>query len=222
MSLLPSGNKLTGTIDHSPLYNLRELEKFDVSRNQLIGEFEALIAPSLKYADLSNNLFSSIPFKKYKGSFQTLQYFYASNNAIQQDATDLLLESIPPNIEQFCASNNSIYGNLPQTLNSLSKLRTFMMSYNTLYGDLPGFTESFTTLQELDLSNQNKAHGFTGSIPENIWRSRSLNVLNLAGNKLDGTISSLVSNLAVLEVFDVSNNRLQSSIPTELGMLDGE
>jgi Leucine-rich repeat (LRR) protein len=96
------------------------------------------------------------------------------------------------------------------------------MSSNALSGELPRFSEAFATLQELDLSNQDQTSGFTGSIPEDTWRSLSLKVLNLAGNKLTGTIPALVGNLAVLEEFDVSNNRLNSSLPTELGMLDGK
>jgi len=161
-------------------------------------------------------------FQEYKVSpLQTLRYCDVSNNAIQEDANDLL-EDIPPNMVQYIASNNQIYGSLPASLNNLQKLRQFNMSSNALSGALPGFTASFATLQKLDLSNQDQTSGFTGSIPEDTWRSLSLKVLNLAGNKLTGTIPALVGNLAVLEEFDVSNNRLNSSLPTELGMLDGK
>jgi Leucine-rich repeat (LRR) protein len=142
-----------------------------------------------------------------------------SNNAIQEDANDLL-EDIPPNMVQYIASNNQIYGNLPDSLNNLQKLRQFNMASNALSGALPGFTESFVTLQELDLSNQ--TYSFTGSIPEAIWRSLSLTKLNLAGNKLTGSVPRAIGNMAVLEEFDVSNNSLDSSLPTELGMLDGK
>jgi Leucine-rich repeat (LRR) protein len=214
-------NKLTGTIEYAPLYNLHSLTHFDVSGNQFSGEVEALVTPSLTYADFSNNNFTSMRrFQKYKDSpLQTLRYCDVSNNAIQEDANNIL-ENIPPNIEQFIASNNQIYGNLPESLNNLQKLRQFNMASNALSGELRGFTESFATLQELDLFNQTK--GVTGPIPEDIWRSLSLKMLNLAGNRLTGTISSLVGNLAVLEVFDLSNNLLESSIPAEIGMLEGE
>jgi len=217
-----SNNKLSGTIDYLPLYNLNVLTHFDVSGNQLSGQVDALVAPSLTYVDFSNNNFTSMRrFQKYKKSFQTLWDCDVSNNAIKEDA-NALLENIPPNIVQFIASNNQIYGSLPDSLNNLQKLRQFNMSSNALSGALPGFTASFATLQKLDLSNQDQTSGFTGSIPEDTWRSLSLKVLNLAGNKLTGTIPALVGNLAVLEEFDVSNNRLNSSLPTELGMLDGK
>jgi len=216
-----ANNKLAGTIEYAPLYNLNALTRFDVSGNNLSGEVDALVTPSLKHADFSSNNFTSMSrFQKYKVSpLQTLRYCDVSNNAIQEDANDLL-ENIPPNIEQFIASNNLIYGILPESLNNLQKLRQFNMASNALSGELRGFTESFATLEELDVSNQ--TNGCTGSIPENIWRSLSLKKLNLAGNKLTGTILSLVGNLAVLEVFDLSNNLLDSSLPSEIGMLGGE
>jgi len=211
-------NKLTGTIEFRPLYNLRVLIHFDVSGNQLSGEVEKLVAPLLKYADFSNNGFTSMRrFVQYKvSSFQTLRFCDVSNNAIQEDVADIL-EMIPPNIEEFIASNNQIYGRLPDSLDNLSMLRKFEMASNALSGILPGFIESFATLQELDVSNQTK--GFTGTIPEHLWVSDSLKVLNLAGSMFTGTIPSLVGKLAVLEVFDLSNNLLEGSLPSELGML---
>jgi len=216
-----SNNKLTGSIEYRPLYNLDALTRFDVSGNQLSGEVEALVAPSLKHADFSNNSFTAMRrFQKYKVSpLEMLRYCDVSNNAIQQNANDLL-QIIPPNIEQFIASNTKLQGNLPDSLNNLQKLRQFNMASNALSGELPGFTESFATLEELDVSNQ--TNGFTGSIPDNVWRSLSLKILNLAGNKLTGTLPPLVGNFAVLEAFDLSNNLLESLIPAELGMLGGE
>ena len=213
-------NELTGTIEYAPLYNLLALTYFNVSENQLSGELEAQVAPSIKYADFSSNNFTSMRrFVQYKASsFQTLRFCDVSNNAIQQDAADLL-ENTPPRITQFIASNNQFYGSLPASLDNLPKLRQFEMASNALSGILPDFTESFATLQELDLSNQTK--GFTGLIPEDVWRSLSLKILNLAGSMLTGTIPSLVGNLAVLEVLDLSNNVLKGSLPSELGLLGG-
>ena len=211
-------NKLTGTIEYRPLYNLRVLASFDVARNQLSGVVDAQVAPSIKYADFSNNDFTSMRrFVQYKvSSFQSLRFFNMSNNIIQQNATDLL-EIIPPNIEEFVASNNNISGSLPGSLDNLQMLRQFNMASNALCGDLPGFRASFATLQELDLSNQTK--GFTGPIQGNLWRHLPLKTLHLAGNRLTGTIPSLVGNLAVLEVFDLTNNLLKGSLPSELGLL---
>jgi len=213
-------NKLIGTIEYRPLYNLHSLTHFDVSGNQLSEEVEALVAPSLRYANFSNNKFTTMRrFEEYKvSSFQSLRYCDVSNNNIQQNVNDFL-ENIPPNIEQFIASNNNINGSLPESLNYLPKLRQFKMKSNNLTGELLGFADSFATLEELDLSNQ--MIGLTGPIPEDIWRSLSLKILNLTDNRLAGTIPSLVGNLAVLEVFHLSNNMFIGTIPFEIGRLQG-
>ena len=237
-------NKLTGTIEYGPLYNLNSLRHFDVSGNQLSGEINAIVTTSIMHSDFSSNNFTSMHrFDKHKGSYQTLHYCDVSNNAIQTNVTDRL-ENIPPNIEQFFAQNNLIYGNLPKSMNNLLRLRQFDMSSNSLSGSLPesmnnlprlghfnisnnalsgqlpDLTASILTLQELDLSHQKI--GFTGSIPEDLPRFQSLKILNLAGNRLVGTVPSSIGNMAVLEIIDLSNNLLTSSIPPELGLLEGE
>ncbi|KAL7425957.1 hypothetical protein ACHAXM_000241, partial [Skeletonema potamos] len=137
-------NKLKGTIEYRPLYNLRSLTDFDVSGNQISGEVDALVSPLLRFANFSNNNFTSMRrFEKYKvSSFQSLRYCDVSNNAIQEDATKIL-ENIPPNIDHFIASNNHIIGSLPDSLNNLQKLRHFNMTSNDLSGRLPGFADSF-------------------------------------------------------------------------------
>ncbi|KAK1744100.1 leucine-rich repeat domain-containing protein [Skeletonema marinoi] len=212
-------NKLTGTIEYRPLYNLHSLTHFDVSGNQLSGELDALVTSSLKHVDFSNNKFTSLlSFKKYKQSFQSLRFCDVSNNTIQKDAIELF-ENIPPNIEQFLASNSEIYGSLPSSLNSLSKLSQFDMSSNALSGSLPGLADSILSLQDLDLSNQ--TNGFTGSIPEDLWRFQSLKVFNLAGNKLAGPIPPDIGKMAALEEFDLSNNLLSGQIPSQMGQLEG-
>ncbi|KAK1734014.1 leucine-rich repeat protein [Skeletonema marinoi] len=234
-----ANNRLTGTIESWPLYTLASLTRFDVSGNQLSGDVDALITSSVTHADFSNNRFTSIQsFKKYKPSFQTLSFCDVSNNAIQNNATDLL-HNIPPNIEEFFSSNNQFYGSLssslnnlpqllrfnmssnalsgslPESFNNLPKLRQFDMSSNALSGELPDFADSLLSLQELDMSNQ--TNGLTGSIPENLWGFQYLKIMNLAGNKLAGTIPPMIGDMAVLEVLDLSDNLLESSIPSDLG-----
>ncbi|KAK1733978.1 leucine-rich repeat domain-containing protein [Skeletonema marinoi] len=212
-------NTLTGTIEYLPLYNLLSLTHFDVSGNQLSGEVDALVSPSVTHADFSNNRFTSMRLEMYKVSpVQTLRFCDVSNNAIQTNATDIF-DNIPPNIEEFFASNNQFFGSLPESLDNLPELRQFDMSSNALSGELPGFAESILSLQELDMSNQ--SIGFTGSIPQDIWRLQSLKILSLAGNKLSGIIPPAIGNMVTLNELDLSSNVLISSIPSELGVLVG-
>ena len=216
-------NKLIGTIDSRPLYNLKSLHHFDISDNQLSGGIDPLITPSISYANFSNNRFTSIyRMEPYKVSpLQTLRSLDVSNNEIEIDATDLL-ENIPHSIEHFISSNNNIHGKLPASLNNLPQLRRFGMSSNSLSGELPSFDDSISSLQILDISNQYQANGLTGSIPEVIWRFQSLKILNLAGNKLTGIIPVDIVNLAVLQRLDLYDNRLSGQIPPQIGQLAGK
>jgi len=218
-----SNNNLTGTIDYAPLYNLEALKEFNISRNNLYGEADALVAPKLAKADFGYNSFTSMHrFEKYKWTAQdSIWWCDASNNAIGQDAADLL-KHIPRSIKYFIASNNEINGTLPlASMNELEKLRGFKMASNYLSGTLPNFEKSHTTLQELDVSYQ-QMNGLTGEIPADLWRTDSLKTLNLAGNRLKGTISPLIGDLAVLTVFDVSKNGLTGPIPSEVDLLAGK
>ncbi len=213
-----AGNKLTGTFDIRPLYNLASLTHFDISENQLSGEIDALVAPSISHSDFSSNNFNSMRrFDKYKGSYQTLRHCDVSNNAIKIKASDRLV-NIPPNIERFFAQNNQIYGSLSESLNYLPRLRQFDVSSNALSGQLPDFGESFLTLQKLDLSNQ--AIGFTGSIPADLAKYLFLKVLNVADNKITGTVPPFIGNMAVLEVLDLSNNSLKNRFLQSLESLE--
>ena len=216
-------NNLTGTINYRPLYNLVSLTYFDVSGNKLSGEVDALVTPSLTYADFSNNHFTSMRrFEKYKPSpLNTLSTCDVRNNSIQNNAADVL-ENIPSQIEIFLASNNRIKGTLPESLDKLKRLIHFHMSSNYLSGSLPGFTASFETLMELDLSKQKDGAYFTGTLPAEKFSFQSLQLLNLADNRLTGSIPSTIGTFWKLQELDLSNNLLGSSIPSELGMLQGE
>eukprot|EP00984_Skeletonema_dohrnii_P027847 scaffold17539_cov76-Skeletonema_dohrnii-CCMP3373.AAC.2 len=147
-----------------------------------------------------------------------------------------------PKLRQFDMSSNALSGSLPEWFNNLPQLRRFDMSSNALSGELPGFAESILSLQELDLSNQ--INGFTGSIPQDLSKFQSLNILNLADNKLAGTIPPsigkallkilnlagnilssnippTIGNMALLEVLELSSNSLSGQIPFQIGQLGG-
>ena len=61
--------------------------------------------------------------------------------------------------------------------------------------------------------NQN---GLEGSLPDEIFLLTSLRVLAPYGNKISGTISSLVGNLHNLEAFAMGLNELSGTVPSEL------
>ena len=210
--------------DTSLFFNLRDLMHVDLSRNNLSGEIDILFAPALEYANFSHNNFTSInSYKRFKRSHQTLRTCDVSYNSIQTSASDIL-KHIPPNIEELILSNNLIQGTLPTSLEHLANLRQFDMSSNMLSGELPDVSVTYPNLQVLDLSVQNSGDnaGFIGGIPEGLVNLQFLSALNLAGNELSGTISPVLGNFVQLKVLDISNNKLSSAVPKELGKLGGK
>ncbi|GKV45920.1 hypothetical protein SLEP1_g52945 [Rubroshorea leprosula] len=74
-----------------------------------------------------------------------------------------------------------------------------------------------TFLEELDLSNNQ----FEGEIPKSFWSGNlsSLRILNLAKNKLSGTIPTSIELLSKLEGLYVSKNKLNGTVPKSIGLL---
>ena len=211
--------------DASIFFNLRDLDYVDLSQNNLSGEVDVLFAPALEHANFSHNNFTSVnSFKRFKRSHQTLRTCDVSYNSISSSASDLL-KNVPPNIEQLILSNNLIYGTLPTSLEHLANLRQFDISMNMLSGELTtNFATSYPNLQVLDLSGQNSGDntGFIATIPKGLVNLQFLHILNLAGNKLSGTISPVLGTFVQLKVLDLSKNKLSQSIPKELGKLGGK
>jgi hypothetical protein len=93
---------------------------------------------------------------------------------------------------------------------SITKIEVLKLSRQKISGSIPPSMSSLLHLVELDLSS----NGLTASIPPTFGNIPLLKLLNLSNNELTGSIDGQVGKLsAILEVFDVSNNRLEGRIP---------
>uniref|UniRef100_A0A3Q7FKB2 Leucine-rich repeat-containing N-terminal plant-type domain-containing protein n=1 Tax=Solanum lycopersicum TaxID=4081 RepID=A0A3Q7FKB2_SOLLC len=92
------------------------------------------------------------------------------------------------------------------SLFQLFNLKRLDLSFNDFTGSLisPKFGE-FSSLMHLDLSRS----GFTA-----ICNLKTLVLLNLRSNNLEGTIPQCLGEMSELEVFDLSNNSLSGTIDT--------
>jgi len=228
-----ANNGLWGTMDgttHSGatstdiFFNLRDLYNVDLSENYLSGEADVLFAPALVNVNFSHNNFTSVDtFKTFKPSLKTLRVFDLSYNAIKQNISDLM-NNAPPNIERFIFSNNLVEGGLLPSLENLPSLKQFNIASNCLSGGIPDLSTAFPNLHELDLSNQRcgNAKGLNGTIPESLLNLRFLTSLNLGGNLLSGSILPVLGSFAQLEVLDLSDNNLKSTIPVQLAKLGSD
>ncbi len=112
-------------------------------------------------------------------------------------------------------SANSMFGQLPSTLNNLTNLQTLNLSNNFISGGIPSEVGNLPNLATLNLYNNR----LTGSIPPTLGNLSNLTFLSLGVNKLSGSIPISLGNLALLQMLHLDDNILSGSIPIELGNL---
>jgi Leucine-rich repeat (LRR) protein len=109
--------------------------------------------------------------------------------------------------------NNSIYGNIPSSLNSMTQLKTIHLGHNNLTGNIPSLS-NLSQLQELTLYYNN----LSGGVPSYLNTLGSLKRIYLNENQLTGSIPNL-SSLFQLEMLYLGGNQLTGGIPTWLNQL---
>ncbi|XP_027330000.1 probable inactive receptor kinase At2g26730 [Abrus precatorius] len=105
--------------------------------------------------------------------------------------------------------SNGLTGEIPSDFSNLTFLRSLYLQKNELSGEFPPSLTRLSRLTRLDLSSNN----FSGSIPFSVNNLTHLTGLFLENNTFSGKIPSIT---AKLNSFNVSNNRLNGSIPETL------
>ncbi|OWM71707.1 probable inactive receptor kinase At2g26730 [Punica granatum] len=106
--------------------------------------------------------------------------------------------------------SNRLTGELPSDLSNLTLLRNLYLQGNALSGGFPTSLTQLPRLGRLDLSSNN----FTGPIPFSVNNLTHLTGLFIQNNQFSGALPSI--NPPGLDAFNVSNNRLNGSIPASL------
>ncbi|CAL5209414.1 unnamed protein product [Lathyrus oleraceus] len=189
---------------------------------------------SLVTLALSRNLLEG-KISKSIGNICTLQRFYANDNQLSGEISDLIIRNNnsisignSSSLQTILLSNNHLSGMLPD-LSILSSLRHLNLDGNKLIGEIPTSIGSLTKLEYLDLSDNSlkgvvsESHFTNLSKLENLDLSRNhligeiltemeylfgLTSLNLSRNNLTGKIISKVGNLKSLEFLDLSRHHL--------------
>lgn len=127
-----------------------------------------------------------------------------------------LVGPIPPktlglltNLRVLSLRLNRLLGPIPDDISNLTLLHSLYLQDNAIDGAFPDSLTSLSSLTKLDLAD----NSFSGEIPFSINNLKSLKVLYLDRNNFSGHLPSI--NIS-LTAFNVSNNKLNGSIPETL------
>ena len=111
--------------------------------------------------------------------------------------------------------SNSLIGEIPSALGSLTGLTELSLPYNGLSGSIPPELGTLTALVWLSLP----ANDLSGEIPPELGRLKSLEYLGLHYNELTGEIPGELGDLTSLEKLELHTNQLVGMIPPQMGNL---
>lgn len=110
-------------------------------------------------------------------------------------------------------SNPGLIGELPETIGSLTKLKSLVVLENGFSGKLPTSLCNLTRLQRLVLAG----NLFTGTIPDCFNGFKDLLILDLSRNSFSGSLPLSIGDMVSLLKLDLSNNQLEGMLPQEIG-----
>jgi len=224
-----SSNKLQGKLPNNVGFFFPRLETLDVSNNNFDGPIPASIGEMSGLMVLflgSNNFSGNVPEHILNRCF-SLHTLMMDNNKFN----GTLLNTIrKPTLITLTASRNNIEGEITDEW-CQHELNMLDISHNKFSGSLPSCfkTPAYLFLQgnnftgsipELFMSNHSRAtlidfsdNKFTGTIPDSVYKLWSLRFLLLAGNHLQGQISTQICQLKLINILDLSKNNFNGSIP---------
>ncbi|KAK9673059.1 hypothetical protein RND81_12G143600 [Saponaria officinalis] len=221
-----SNNMLSGKLDL--LFQLKKLEKVNISHNQLTGRAPHFSSSMLNTIDLSYNLLSGpLVHSNRSGKNDSVGAFVCHLPYLQ--FLDLqknnIIGTIPDcwgytyNLVYINLSSNNLSGPIPVSMGQPPRLQFLKLCNNSLQEQIPPTLSSSSNLQILDLG-RNK---LVGNIPIT-WNGKThpiLQILRLRGNQLEGAIPPTLCSLLMLQFIDLAQNNLNGTIPHCFGHLIG-
>ncbi|KAJ4981478.1 hypothetical protein NE237_032315 [Protea cynaroides] len=213
-SLDLSNNRLTGEIPVE-FAELRELTLLHLFINKLHGEIPHFIAelPNLGVLKLWQNNFTGTIPPKLGQNGRLIELDLSSNKL-----TGLVPSSLcyGGKLKILILLNNFLFGSLPDNLGQCVALSRVRLGQNYLSGSIP---DGFLYLPELSLMElqNNYLSGRFQDDPSKV--PSKLGQLNLANNRLSGSLPKSIGNFSSLQILLLSGNHFSGDIPSQLGQL---
>ncbi|KAL6501303.1 hypothetical protein OROHE_024950 [Orobanche hederae] len=198
----------------SSLANIKHLE---LGGNYFYGEIPASYGDliGLEYLSLSgNDLQGGIP--KELGNLTNLREIYLGYYNVYQGGIPKEFGRLV-NLIHLDLSNCELDGIIPPELGNLKALDTLFLHVNRLTGPIPKELGNLTGLVNLDLS----LNALSGEIPYDLINLKRIRLLNLFINRLHGPIPDFISDYPELSTLALWMNNFTGVIPGNLGLNQG-
>nr|XP_027098761.1 receptor-like protein EIX2 [Coffea arabica]XP_027098762.1 receptor-like protein EIX2 [Coffea arabica] len=233
-----SYTSLTGVLSEDHLGKLGELKSLFLSHSFLTLNLSSTWVPPFQLQQLemaSIKVGPQFPGWLWTQKFEELDM----SNAGISDAIPSWFRVLCYDISSLDLSNNNLTGN-PLEFKELknNNYRFVSLSSNKLEGSLKSFPSDISSLDlsqnfltgeipppyvgQMDASTyflKLSGNRFTGSIPEDLCKLKSLSELDLSNNLLSGKVPLCFGGLRFLWVLNLANNNLCGQIPSSLGNL---
>ena len=236
-----SNNHLEGSIP-TRLVELEYLSYLDISVNNLTGSVPSFVNASVNYIHLNNNRLSGLSKRMFsKRSF--LMMLDLSYNEIIGSIQDMMQDLSHTRLNILLLKGNRFTGHLPVQLCQLVDLNILDLSYNNFFGPIPnclgkmpfenddpdslrgafnGFIHGENAHSGVLVRNINEEANFTTKERSYTYTSSILaymSGIDLSKNKLNGSIPFELGNLTRLRALNLSHNDLIGQIPTTFSNL---
>ncbi|XP_031378619.1 receptor-like protein 18 [Punica granatum] len=246
-----SSSYLYGSIDSSSsLFRLSHLRRIDLSDNdfnqsRIPSEFSLL--SGLTHLNLSDSAFSGqIPLEiaKLTGLVSLDLSCNPDSDTRKQDlelpnpGLSTLVQSLT-NLEVLSLSSVDISSEVPESITSLSSLRSLFLDPSGIHGVFPAAVFQLPKLQHINLAHNSDLKGqlpyfnstsllqrlwlswtsFSGELPASLGNLRSLKDLRLDNAQFTGPLPNSIGNLHSLNFLDISFCNFLGPIPNSFGSL---